>query len=148
MRLKIAAVGSSDSHKAGDASGPLDAPVGEARTVVYAKKLSEAGIRCGVLNRHTYAKVSGSLAPDVRLSARPWIERLRYQRAIMGDVIHAPAATFRARVLHGNGTQLLVVKDGKTVETIPVTSDDFVHVFYGPSEGRYRIQVMRGPSVR
>jgi hypothetical protein len=146
--FKIAAVGSSDSHKAGDASGPLDAPVGEARTVVYAKQLSEAGIRCGVLNRHTYAKVSGSLAPDIRLSARPWIERYKRQRAIMGDVIHAPAATFHARVLHGNGTQLLVVKDGKTVESVPVTSDDFRHRFYGPSEGRYRLQVMRGTLVQ
>jgi hypothetical protein len=146
--FKIAAVGSSDSHKAGDATGPLDAPIGEARTVVYARQLSEAGIRCGVLNRHTYAKVSGALAPDIRLSARPWIERLRDQRAIMGDVIRAPAATFRARVLHGNGTQLLVVRDGKTVETVPVTSDDFVHVFYGTGEGRFRLQVMRGTLVQ
>ena len=46
---KIAAVGSSDSHEAGKADGPLDAPVGEARTVVYADDLSQRGIRCGVL---------------------------------------------------------------------------------------------------
>ena len=66
----------------------------------------------------------------------------------MGDVIHAPAATFRARVLHGNGTQLLIVNDGKTVETVPVTSDNFVHVFYGAGEGRWRLQVMRGTLVQ
>ena len=34
--------------------------------------LSERGIRCGVLGRHTYAKVAGAGAADVRLDARPW----------------------------------------------------------------------------
>ena len=85
---KIAAVGSSDSHKAGDASGVLDAPIGEARTVVRARNLSMHGIRCGVLNRHTYAKVSGAIAPDIRFVARP-LGANSSQRAIIGDTIHA-----------------------------------------------------------
>jgi hypothetical protein len=146
LGYKIAAVGSSDSHKAGDATGPLDAPVGEARTVVYAKELSERAIRCGVLGRHTYAKVSGASAPDLRLTARPY-GRWWWQQAIIGDVIHASGASFKARVIGGNGRQLLVVKDGVTVQTVAITSDDFVHRFQGVGSGRWRLQVVRGPLI-
>jgi hypothetical protein len=146
LGYKIAAVGSSDSHKAGDASGPLDAPIGEARTVVYANELSERGIRCGVLGRHTYAKVSGAIAPDLRFSARPY-GPWWWQRAIVGDVIHASGASFKARVLGGNGHQLLIVKNGATVATVPVTSDDFVYRFEGKASGRWRLQVNRGSLI-
>jgi hypothetical protein len=144
---RIAAVGSSDSHKAGDNSGALDAPIGEARTAVHADELSERGIRCGVQARHTYAKVSGSIAPDLRLSARPW-GRHWWQRAIVGDVIHAAGASFKARVLGGDGTQLLMVRNGATIATVPVTSDDFVYRFGGADKGAWRLQVMRGSLVQ
>jgi hypothetical protein len=146
LGYRIAAVGSSDSHKAGDASGALDAPIGEARTVVYADELSERGIRCGVLGRHTYAKVSGAIAPDLRFSARPY-GPWWWQRAIIGDVIHAPGASFRARVIGGNGHQLLIVKDGVTVATVPVTSNDFVYRFEGKGRGHWRLQVTRGSLI-
>jgi hypothetical protein len=146
LGYKIAAVGSSDSHKAGDATGPLDAPIGEARTVVYADELSQRGIRCGVLGRHTYAKVSGAIAPDLRFEARPygfwW-----WKRAIVGDVIHARGASFKARVIGGNGHQLLIVKNGVTVATVPVTGDDFVYRFEGKGSGRWRLQLMRGSLI-
>ena len=146
LGYKIAAVGSSDSHKAGDATGPLDAPIGEARTVVYAGELSQRGIRCGVLGHHTYAKVAGAGAPDLRFEARPhgfwW-----WQRAIVGDTIHARGASFKARVIGGNGRQLLIVKDGVTIATVPVTSDDFVYRFAGRGSGRWRLQLMRGSLI-
>lgn len=146
LGYKIAAVGSSDSHKAGDASGPTDAPIGEARTVVYANELSERGIRCGVLGRHTYAKVSGTIAPDLRFSARPY-GPWWWQRAIVGDVIHASGASFKARVLGGSGHQLLIVKDGVTVATVPVTSDDFAYRFEGKGSGRWRLQINHGSLI-
>lgn len=143
---KIAAVGSSDSHEAGNADGPLDAPIGEARTVVYAKELSSRGIRCGVLSRHTYVKVAGAGAPDLRFVARPhgwwW-----WKRAIVGDTIRARGASFKARVIGGNGRQLLIVKNGVTLATVPVTSDDFVYRFDGTGPGRWRLQLMRGPLI-
>jgi hypothetical protein len=144
---KIAAVGSSDSHKAGDASGALDAPIGEARTVVRGADLSERGIRCGVLARHTYAKVAGASGADIRFPAKPH-GTASAQRAIIGDTLHAPGASFKARVLGGNGDQLLIVKDGSTVATVPVTSDDFVHRFEGNGSGRWRLQVMRGSLIQ
>ena len=64
------------------------------------------------------------------------------ERAIVGDTIHAWGAKFRARVLGGAGDNLLVVKDGVTVETVPITDDDFVHEFHGVGNGRWRLQVM------
>jgi hypothetical protein len=144
LGYKIAAVGSSDSHEAGSGTGPLFAPVGEATTVVYAPELSVRGLRCAVQARHTYVKVPGNAAPDLRFTARP--DR-GWKRAIMGDVVHASGARFRARVIGGSGRQLLVVKDGVTVATVPVTSDDFVYRFRGDGSGRWRLQLMRGSLI-
>jgi hypothetical protein len=138
---RIAAVGSSDSHDAGRASG-LSTPVGQATTVVYGRELSEDGIRCGVKARHTYVKVTGNAGPDLRFSARPWGNRRR--RAILGDVIHGPGASFRVRVTGGSGSTLLVVKDGAIAASVPITSADFVHRFEGSGSGRWRLQIMRG----
>ncbi len=137
---KIAAVGSSDSHDAGDVSGGLEAPIGQATTVVRARELSETGIRCGVQARHTYVKVTGNDGPDLRYSARPWGNKV--DRAIVGDVVHAWGAKFRARVLGGAGFSLRVIEDGVTVETVPIADDDFVHEFHGVGNGRWRVQVM------
>jgi hypothetical protein len=145
--FKMAAVGSSDSHKAGQVSGPTDAPVGEARTVVRARDLSMAGIRCGVLNRHTYAKVPGASAADIRFVARPHGANSS-QRAIIGDTIKGDGASFKARVLGGNGDALQIVKNGSTTTTVPVTSDDFSYRFDGTGPGRWRLQVMRGSLIQ
>jgi hypothetical protein len=147
LGLGIAAVGSSDSHKAGSGTGALFAPIGEAGTVVYAEQLSERGIRCAVEARHTYARVAGSTAPDLRFTAIPH-GATSPKRAIIGDTIHAPGASFRARVIGGNGSQLLIVKDGSTIATVPVTSDDFVYRFEGNGSGRWRLQVMRGSLIQ
>jgi hypothetical protein len=144
---KIAAVGSSDSHDAGSGTGPLDAPVGEARTVVYADKLSERGIRCGIKRRHTYVKVSGATAPDLSFEAHPFARRGWWKTALVGDVVKAPGAGFTARVRGGNGRQLLVVANGKTIRTVPVTSDDFTYKFLQGGAGHWRLQLMNGSLV-
>ena len=146
LGYKIAAVGSSDSHKAGATSGFLEAPIGQATTVVRARKLSEAGIRCGVQAGHTYVKVTGNAGPDLRFSARPWGHKA--DTAIVGDTVHARGAKFSARVLGGSGSTLLVVEDGVTVETVPITGDDFVHEFQGVGNGRWRLQVMSGNLIQ
>jgi hypothetical protein len=46
-------------------------------------------------------------------------------------------------VIGGNGRQLLIVKDGATIATVPVTSDNFVYRFEGKGPGRWRLQLMR-----
>jgi hypothetical protein len=142
---RIAAVGSSDSHDAGNATGILDAPIGEATTVVRAPELSEEGIRCGVKDRHTYVKVTGNAGPDIRFTARPWSKP--WQEAIVGDALATPAASFHVEVTGAAGSSLLIVKDGATEQTVPITSDAFNYLFHRPAPGRWRLQVMRGSLV-
>jgi hypothetical protein len=144
---KIAAVGSSDSHEAGKADGPLDAPIGEARTVVRAGSLSMRGIRCGVLEARTYAKVSGASAPDLRFKAHPFAKRGWRKTALVGDVVKAPGAGFTARVLGGDGRRLLIVANGRTIKSVPVTSDDFTYEFINGGAGHWRLQVMNGSLI-
>jgi hypothetical protein len=141
---RIAAVGSSDSHNAGRTTSITQAPIGMATTVVHAPELSERGIECGVRARHTYVKVTGNSGPDLRFTARP---RGGSGKAIVGDVIRARGAKFRARVRGGAGRELLVVKDGATVATVPVTSDRFTYRFEGTGSGRWRLQLMRGALI-
>ena len=72
-RNRIAAVGSSDSHQAGDQGTGVDAllssPIGEGTTVVHAEELSEHGVQEAVEAGHTYVKPFGTTGPDVRLEA-------------------------------------------------------------------------------
>ncbi|MBN1530284.1 MAG: CehA/McbA family metallohydrolase [Thermoleophilaceae bacterium] len=142
---RIAAVGSSDSHEAGRAPGVLDAPIGEATTVVYARELSERGIRCGVQGLHTYVKVTGNAGPDLRFTARPWGNRR--DRAIIGDVVRGNGATFRVRLDGASGRTLQIIKDGVIATTVPITSDDFRYRFDAAGPGRWRLQVMRGAII-
>ena len=151
---RIAAIGVSDSHNAGRTPNPVtQAPIGTATTVVYADDLSERGIQRGVKAGHTYVKVTGNDAPDLRLtgrargSARP--------AAIMGDTVRGEPVDFAARVL-GAGPRprppelpytLLVVKDGKPFRTVPVTRDDFTYRFRSAGAGRYRLQLQRGTTI-
>jgi hypothetical protein len=148
---RIAAVGSSDSHNAGRTTSITQAPIGTATTVVHAPELSERGIKCGVQARHTYVKATGNAGPDLRFTARPHgraAGRIRGPaRAIVGDVVRARGATFTARVSGGAGRQLLVIKDGVAVATVPVTSDHFTHRFEGTDSGRWRVQLMRGTLI-
>jgi hypothetical protein len=70
MGHRIAAVGSSDSHKAGRVESSTGSPIGHATTVVYARELSEQEIREGVRAGHTYVKLLGNEGPDLRASRR------------------------------------------------------------------------------
>jgi hypothetical protein len=144
---RLAAVGSSDSHDAGSGTGPLDAPIGEARTVLYARELSERGIRCAIKRRHTYVKVSGGAAPDLRFEAHPFAARGWWKTAIVGEVVKAPGAAFTIRVIGGNGRRLLVVENGVIIRTIPVTSADFNYRFATGGTGHWRVQLMNGSLV-
>jgi hypothetical protein len=147
---RIAAVGVSDSHNAGRTGGGAvdfvtQAPIGEATTVVYAEELSEPGIECGVEAGHTYVKVGGNEGPDLRFEARS--TGGQGPPAIMGDTVQSGGAEFTARVLRGAGRSLLVIKDGQTMESVSVSSDDFRHSFTASAPGRYRLQLMRSQNI-
>jgi hypothetical protein len=140
----ITAVGVSDSHDAGSPDGPTESPIGTGRTVVYADELSEDGIRRGVQAGHAYVKVFGPASPDLRLDARA----ADGTTARMGDAMSATRATFTARVIRGEGDQLVVMRDGSPIATVPVAGDDFTHRFTATGRGDYRIQVQNGASIQ
>jgi hypothetical protein len=105
LGLRIAAVGVSDSHNAGRTPNPItQAPVGTGSTVVFADRLSEEGIRDGVLAGRTYVKVFGASSPDLRLSLSS--ER---GRAEIGGGLGGSRATLVARVFGGESAQRRLV---------------------------------------
>ena len=135
----IAAVGSSDSHDAGRVDDAFGAPIGHATTVVFANELSERGLRNAIQAGHTYVKLLGNDGPDLRLEAAT-----KGKPAIMGDTVGGNFAEMTATVLNvppGAETTLAVVRDGVTIETVPVTPPGLVHPFTAFGPGRYRLEL-------
>jgi hypothetical protein len=141
----VAAVAVSDSHNAGRTNNPItQSPVGTGQTVVYAPELSEEGLRVGIQGGHTYAKVFGPAAPDLRLFA----EAPDGTTAIMGDGLAGEEATLLAQVIGGSARHtLFVMRDGSRIATVPVTGADFTHEMKVSGSGDYRLQVQRGGAV-
>jgi len=143
----IAAVGVSDSHNAGRTNDVFQAPIGHATTVVYARELSERGIRNAVRAGHTYVKLLGNDGPDLRLEAAA----ARGRPAIMGDTVRGGTASFTATVLNvppgPEAFTLDVVKDGVAIATVPVTPPGITHRFAASAPGRYRLELRRGAVV-
>jgi hypothetical protein len=141
----ITAVGSSDSHHAGQAQSITQSPIGEATTVVYAPELSEGGIRDGVLAGHAYVKFFGPDGPDLRLTAQP---EGGGASVMMGDELVAGGATFTASVLNAKPSVhprvLLVMLNGLPILAYPVTGDGAEFTFPAAAPGDYRLQLMRG----
>jgi hypothetical protein len=150
--FRIAAVGSSDSHHAGETEGGTQAPIGTGTTVVYARELSEAGIRDAVRAGHAYVKVLGNAGPDLRLEGR--VPGSADPPAIMGDVLKAKAVEFTAQVLNveaedeaPGALELVVLKDGAAVESVPVAVPGVEHAFSSSGPGRYRVELRRGDAL-
>lgn len=145
---RIAAVGVSDSHNAGRTNSATQSPIGQATTVVYARRLSEKGIREAVKAGHTYVKLLGNGGPDLRLQAKqPGAPR----RAIMGDVLGGGRVRFGAKVLNvataAGPYSLLVLKDGVVIQTVPVVGKRLSLRFDSSGPGRYRLQLQRGAVI-
>jgi hypothetical protein len=140
----VTAVAVSDSHDAGEPDGPTESPIGTGRTVVYADELSEEGVRRAVQSGHAYVKLFGAASPDLRLEARA----PDGTAAIMGDALPAESAQFEARVIGADGNaQLIVMRDGQPIESVPVASADFTHRFSASRPGDYRLQVQEGTTI-
>jgi hypothetical protein len=140
---RLAAVAVSDSHNAGRTPNPVtQAPVGTGTTVVYADELSERGVADALRAGRTYAKVFGPDSADLRLEARN-----AHGTATIGGALPGDAATLAARVLGGDGRRLLLLRDGRVIDTVGVAGDDFHQAFDVDGTGDYRLQVMRGAAV-
>jgi hypothetical protein len=97
-----------------------------------------------VLAGRTYVKVFGAASPDLRLSLAN--ER---GRAEIGGGLGGSRASLVARVFGGASASrsLVVLRDGRSIATVPVRGSDFEHRMEVSGEGDYRIQVMRGNAV-
>lgn len=146
----ITGVAVSDSHNAGRRENAVtQSPIGVGTTVVYADELSERGIQRGIEAGHAFVKLFGPAGPDLRLDATS-----TSGSAMMGDALPEERADFTARVIGGGpgsggvlARQLVVMRDGSPIATVPVTSDDFTHRFTGTGRGDYRTQLVRGAAV-
>ena len=107
-----AALGVSDSHRAGRTDSPSQAPVGVGATEVYAKQLSEKGIRCAVKAGHTYAKIAGAGGPTLRFTGRV---RGARKQAIFGDTARGRSLKLKASKTGRGVLQLL--RDGAVIAT-------------------------------
>jgi len=143
----IAAVGVSDSHNAGRTLDPFQSPVGQATTVVYARELSERGIRNAVRAGHTYVKLLGNQGPDLRLEAP---RKGKARPAIMGDTVRG-VATLTAAVMNvpPGATELTLhlVKDGTSIASVTVTPPAMTEQFATSGPGRYRLELREGDLV-
>lgn len=149
----VAAVSGSDSHSGGNASFEkvTATPVGSPATMVFARNLSERAIADAVRAGHTYVRAFGLASPELRFEARAEGR----PPAIMGDTLHAPSATFTARVTGAAAgpepLQLMVMRDGAWAEVVPVVGEDFTHTFSAeaPRDGtvRYGLRLMRGSAI-
>jgi Ca2+-binding RTX toxin-like protein len=145
----IAAVGASDSHKAGGSS-PTTSPIGQATTVVYADELSEDAIQRGVEAGHTYVKIWGNDGPDLRFTAT---SPETGETGIMGDTVEGDGTEFsatvknleQARAARAGSYTLYVIRNGLPLLAFPIppSGDEFSVDFPSVGPGRYRLQVER-----
>ena len=157
---RIAAVGSSDSHQAGDQGSGADAllssPIGEGMTVVYAEELSEQGVQEAVEAGRTYVKPFGADGPDVRLVATEGSE----PPAMIGESLESEtgfSATLaltvsnlsQARSVRPGLYTVSVYRNAVPVLTLPLPSTGDSFEFELPSLGyaRYRLQVQRETGI-
>jgi len=129
-----AALGVSDSHRAGRTDGPTQAPVGVGATEVYAEQLSEKGIRCAVKAGHTYAKLAGASGPTLRFTGRVSGAR---KRAIFGDSARGRSLRLKASKTGRGVLQLL--RDGTVIATGSRSLARTV-----TATGRYGLRVQNG----
>ncbi|GIK77645.1 MAG: hypothetical protein BroJett022_13350 [Actinomycetes bacterium] len=141
----VAAVGSSDDHQAGAATGPFDSAVGEGATVVHAEGLGRSEIVAAVKADHTYVKPFGPSAPDLSLEA----VNEDGGRAIIGDSLSGRSPELTASVSGATGTgragswELTLLRDGAPVESVPFMGDGVTRSWDVAESGRYSLELTR-----
>ena len=148
----VAAVSSSDDHKAKAMPGPIDPTIGNGMTEVYADQLSQSGITAGVKAGHTYAKPFGTVTPDVgMLAGEPGKGDLT---AMPGDSVTAPSMNIQLHVSKAGPSAaqpgsytLEVLKNGVSIDSAAVVGDEFDHDINVTESGRYSFKLTRKITV-
>lgn len=116
---RVAAVGGSDDHRAGQGTGTNDTPIGSPTTLVYADELSEAAIIAGVRAGRTVVLLRGPDDPMVELFVTAGGER-----GMLGDTVMGERAVVEAHVTGGDGLDFSLVVDGTSTELVTIDGDD------------------------
>lgn len=144
---RIAAIGGSDDHSAGEGTGLTDTPLGSPTTLVLADALSEAGILEGIRKGRTMVMLRGPDDPliDVHLETADGL-------AEIGDeVSNLASAKFPLTITTGAGGVVQLWRDGVLVDDIEVDADSFRHTFVdapGAAPRRYRIEMINDGGKR
>ena len=110
----IAAVGSSDDHRGGSATGPFDSPVGSATTMVYATELSQQRDPRGREGRPHLRQALRQRRPRRRLhGGGPRRAPGDHRRLDAGDLGHAPRDGHRRRRHRPAGRPLAPAAEGR-----------------------------------
>lgn len=111
---RITAVSGSD-----DKLGP---DYGTAVTDVFAEQLSQPALADGLRAGHAYVRTRGATeSPTVQVTATS----ADGQRGMVGDTLHADAASLEVEVEGADGQTLVVTRDGLPAGLVPITGDDF-----------------------
>lgn len=133
---RVAAIGGSDDHQAGQGKGGTQSPIGDPTTLVLADELSAAAILDGVRHGSTVVKLQGPGDPMIELGAGS---------ALPGSLlVYADGQTVTARITGSSrlptdqSVSARFVKGGGALDTVPVDSDPFVltHTLVGHPDGR------------
>ncbi len=113
---RVAPVGGSDDHRAGQGTGATDSPIGSPTTLIWADALTVAGLRAGLVAGRTVVKLQG---PD-----DPMLELWPQARPAQGED-PLDDGVFVATVTRGAGARLQWLSDGVVIREDEVTDDIF-----------------------
>lgn len=140
----IAAIGGSDDHQAGKATGLLPSELGSPTTLVRADELSVAAILDGVKKGRTVVKLDGPDDPMAELEAaqKKDGDALGYP----GDTLGVRSIHLRVKVTKGQGNMIRLVRNGTPLDPVTVDADPFLYdtVVQAPAQGeeRWRAEVL------
>jgi len=135
---RITAVGGSDDHKAGVDVGNYQSPLGSPTTRVFATELSEAAIMEGLRAGRVTVALRGPDDPVVTLTLND---------GMLGSTVATHQGRLTARVEGGAGMVLVLLRNGRTLQSFDITGGDETHtvdVVPGADGDRFRAHLLLG----
>lgn len=145
---RIAAIGGSDDHSAGEGTGLTDTPLGSPTTLVLADELSEAAIIAAIRKGRTMVMLRGPDDPFIDVHA---VNRDGSLAEIGDDIDGVATAEFPLAITGGTGGVVQLWRDGVLIDEAEVDSDAFAHAFRdapGAADHRYRIELINDSGKR
>jgi hypothetical protein len=129
---RLAAVGGSDDHKAGEDLGAFDSPIGSPTTLVWAEELSHGAILEGIAAQRTLVALDGPDSPRVDW----WVSGVEVDGQFVGDEQQVTAE------VEGVADEVHWFVDGEEVAVTPV-GEASLWVAPGDTPQRVRLEVWR-----